>query len=77
MTANKNQKSWNWLAFIFGPFWYLAKGMTVKGFWMVILCIFTLFASYPFLMFYCGAKGESDWYECKLKSKGRLDYDKL
>jgi len=74
---NINRSAWNWIAFFFGPFWYLAKGMTSKGIWMLIICIFTLFAAYPFLMFYSGAKGESDLYEYQLMVRSRLNLDKI
>lgn len=77
MIAQKNKNTWNWIAFFLGPFWYMAKGMPSKGFWMLILCIFTLFTSYPFLMFYCGARGNSDWYEYQLKLRGRINFDKV
>jgi len=28
---------WSWAAFVLGPFWYISKGMTKKGIWLMVL----------------------------------------
>ncbi len=65
--------TWNWSAFVFGPFWYLRKGLYAKG--LLIL----LGTAYPFwplgvtllvslgLFLYCGVAGNWDYYLLKVK----------
>ena len=75
---NKIQTSgWHWPAFILGPIWYFSKGMIVKGFWLSILCVFTVFLATPFILIYCGARGKGDWYDYRLKEKGKIDLNEL
>ncbi len=74
----KNESGgWDWLAFLLGPFWYLWKGMTNKGIWLLVICIVTFLCAVPFIWIYCGAKGKGDLYEYRLKQKSRFDIDKL
>jgi len=68
---------WHWPSFIFGPFWYLSKGMTTKGMWLLVLCIVTLCCAVPFVYIYCGARGKGDWYNYRLKGKSKIDLDEL
>ncbi len=72
MTKNETG-GWDWLSFILGHFWYLSKGMTAKGVWLLVLCVVTLFCAAPFVWIYCGARGKGDWYECRLKGKSGID----
>ena len=68
---------WHWPAFFLGPVWYLYKGMVTKGVWLLLLGIATIGLAIPFLAFYCGAKGKSDWYNYRLRIKSRIDINKI
>lgn len=68
---------WDWSAFILGPFWYVSKGMTSKGIWLLVLCIITFLCAAPFIWIYCGAKGKGDWYEYRLREKSKFNLDNL
>ena len=75
---NQNNKcGWNWASFFLGPLWYISKGMSTKGVCLLILSIVTFFCAVPFLMIYCGSKGNSDWYEYQLKIKSEINMDRL
>jgi hypothetical protein len=57
----KMQTHWNWPAFFFGPFWYLVKGMPVKGALYLLIVIGT--AGFGlFLAVYAGLYGAWDYY---------------
>lgn len=65
--------TWNWAAFVFGPLWYLRKGLYAKG--LLILAVTAnpfwspstwLLVSLP-LFVYCGAVGNWDYYLLKVK----------
>lgn len=70
---NKSNKSsgWNWLSFIFGPFWYLFNGIIGKGILLLFISIITLGFGIPIVWIYCGLRGYSDLYEKMLKEKSR------
>lgn len=65
--------TWNWAAFVFGPLWYLRKGLYAKGllilavtanpFWSVSTWVLV---SLPALV-YCGAVGNWDYYLLRVK----------
>ena len=76
---NINIKSvgWNWFSFLFGPFWYIYKGLTTKGIILLIISIITLGFGMPIIWFYCGLRGNTDFFEKKLKSKSTINLDKI
>lgn len=74
--SNKSS-GWNWSSFILGPFWYLANGLIGKGLVLLIIAFITLGFGIPIIWLYCGFKGNSDLYEKKLKSKSRIDLNKI
>jgi predicted nucleic acid-binding Zn ribbon protein len=57
----KMQTHWNWPAFFFGPFWYLVKGMPVKGAFYVLIVVGTVGFGL-FLAVYAGLYGAWDYY---------------
>jgi hypothetical protein len=68
---------WHWPAFFLGPIWYLSRGMTAKGMWLLILCLGTFLLALPFVCFYSGTKGKGDWYNFQLRQKSRIDLNKI
>jgi uncharacterized protein DUF2628 len=60
---------WNWAAFLFGFFWYLSKGMWVKG--LVMIAITFAFSGVPVLFFwlYGGIAGNFDYYLYAIQGK--------
>lgn len=70
-------RGWSWAAFFAGPFWYISKGMPVKGLWLLFLCIITLFCALPFVCFYCAARGKRDWYNKALRERSYVDIKQL
>jgi len=68
---------WNWLSFLFGPFWYLFNGLVGKGIILLIITVFTIGFGAPIIWIYCGLRGNSDLYEKKLKNKSRIDLNKI
>ena len=62
----KSKGGWHWPAFFLGPLWYLLNGMTKKGVWLSLLCVFSMFFALPFVMFYAGAKAKGDLYNFRL-----------
>ena len=66
-SLNNKSHGWNWFAFLFGPLWYLYKGMIKKG--IIILIVGTVFASIipgiggVLVWIYCGSKGNRDLAE--------------
>jgi len=63
------QAKWNWAAFLFGFFWYLVRGMWLKG--LVMLAVTFAFAGIPAIFFwlYCGIAGNYDYYLLQTKGK--------
>ncbi len=68
---------WDWLAFSFGPFWYFVKGMYTKGFWLLVILVFSCLLSLPFICVYCGSKGRHDLYNFELKNKSKINLNGL
>lgn len=69
----KYVRTWNWAAFLFGPFWYFYQGIWVKG---ILYSIVSILIIVPFgflgslaLGLYYGFFGNWDYY---LKEKGIL-----
>jgi zinc-ribbon domain/Protein of unknown function (DUF2628) len=58
----KMQTCWNWPAFFFGPFWYLTKGLPVKGALYALVLVGTHGFTLLFLMVYAGLYGAWDYY---------------
>jgi len=65
--------TWNWRAFVFGPLWYLRKGLYAKGLVLLALSVcpfwslaLTVLVSGVILV-YCGAVGNWDDYLWKVK----------
>jgi hypothetical protein len=65
--------TWNWRAFVFGPFWYLRRGLYAKGLVLLGLSVcpfFTLVSTLLLgvaVLFYCGAVGNWDDYLWRVK----------
>lgn len=59
----------NWAALLFGAFWYLYKGMWMKGLLMIALGF--VLAGLPFIFFwvYCAIAGTYDYYLLAVKKK--------
>ena len=69
----KKKTAWNWYAFIFGPLWYLAKGMWLRT---IILYLIALPLSYAtaglfglLIHIYCGLHGTYHYYLWFYKNK--------
>ena len=60
---------WNGKAALAGPFWYLSKSMTLKGLFLLALCLVTAGIGIIPVWIYCGAKGNEDHYRF-VKAKG-------
>jgi len=65
--------TWNWAAFLFGPLWYLRKGLWAKG---LVILVATASPFWPLpiwivvslvLFVYCGAIGNWDYYLLRVK----------
>jgi len=63
------QTYWNWPAFFFGPFWYLVKGMPVKGALYLLVSIGTKGIAWLFLAIYAGLYGAWDYYLKEARGK--------
>ena len=63
------QTYWNWPAFFFGPFWYLVKGMPVKGALYLLISIGTQGIAWLFLAIYAGLYGAWDYYLKEARGK--------
>lgn len=65
--------TWNWRAFLFGPLWYLRRGLYAKGlvlFGLSVCPFFTLGLTVLMsgvILVYCGVAGNWDDYLCKVK----------
>ena len=67
-TPARMQTRWNWPAFFFGPFWYLVKGMPVKGALYLLIVVGT--AGFGlFLAVYAGLYGAWDYYLKEARGK--------
>jgi len=66
VNMGRESGGWKWSAAVFGPFWYLSKGMTTKGIWLLLLCFATVLCAAPFVWIYCGSRGKGDWYDYRL-----------
>jgi hypothetical protein len=67
-SPTKMQTHWNWPAFFFGPFWYLVKGMPVKGAFYILIVVGTAGLGL-FLAVYAGLYGAWDYYLKEAKGK--------
>jgi len=77
-STNKISKTeWSWTAFILGPFWYLLKGLTKKGFFLLAVVVLSAGLAAPFIWIYCGVRAKNDLYERNLYDKSRFDMDKI
>jgi hypothetical protein len=63
------QTYWNWPAFFFGAFWYLVKGLPVKGLLYLLVAVATTGIGWLFLMVYAGLYGPWDYYLKEAKGK--------
>ena len=61
--------TWNWAAFLFGPFWYLSKGLWAKAGIYVLITLATSGTAFPFVWFYGGIAGNYDYYLLRRKVK--------
>ena len=77
MAVDSKTAGWSWEAFFLGPFWYLSKGMNVKGFWLITFTLASCLLAAPFVWVYCGARGYGDWYDFRLKEKSRIDLNSI
>lgn len=61
--------SWNWLAFIFGPFWYVARGLWVHATIMFGLILLSGGLLLPFVWLYCALKANEDGLEFRIAER--------
>jgi len=65
--------TWNWKAFVFGPLWYLRRGLYAKGVVLFVLGVcpfFTLIVTLLLgsaVLVYCGVAGNWDDYLWRVK----------
>lgn len=57
---------WNWWALIFGPFWYLAKGLWVHAFMLLSIAFMSGGLLIPFVWLYSGLKANEDLLEFRV-----------
>ncbi|MBW6515164.1 MAG: DUF2628 domain-containing protein [Candidatus Cloacimonetes bacterium] len=74
---NLKSEGWNWLAFIFGPLWYLAHGLILKGIIMILITIATFGFGFPIIWIYCGIRANSDYFEKQLKTHSKYSPNKI
>jgi hypothetical protein len=78
--------SFNWLAFLFGPFYYFAKGMWQKalmiiGAWFLLVLLFSILG-YEGMLFqfvipaWCGAMANYDYYQFKVRGNPVYPFDR-
>lgn len=60
---------WNWWALIFGPFWYLAKGLWVLGSILLGIVILSAGLLIPFVWLYAGLKANEDLLDARIMGK--------
>ena len=75
--SDAKRRGWHWPAFFLGPIWYINKGMTRKGVWMLVLCFESALTAVPFLLLYSGIRARSDLFEHKLRMNVSLDINRL
>lgn len=63
------EATWNWAAFLFGPFWYLAKGLWLKALLMLGILLLTGGLAFVLVWVYCGAFGNWDYYLLRRQGK--------
>ncbi len=61
--------SWNWLAFILGPFWYVARGLWVHATIMFGLILLSGGVLVPFVWLYCALKATEDGLEFQIQER--------
>jgi hypothetical protein len=59
----EQQDDWNWLAFFWGPIWYMKQGMISRG--ILLSLVSTLLSlvnpvTYLIVMVYCGLRGNKE-----------------
>lgn len=54
---------WNWGAFWKSFYWYGKKGMATQATFMVVAVIITVGLALLPVMFYCGKRGNADFYK--------------
>lgn len=59
--------TWNWLAFLFGPIWYLAKGLWAKALMLLLVSVITAGKVVPLVALYSGLAGSFDYYLARLR----------
>jgi hypothetical protein len=65
--------TWNWTAFVFGPLWYLRKGLYAKGLLILALTANPFWSVSTWMLVsllalvYCGAAGNWDYYLLRVK----------
>ncbi|RCW44404.1 MULTISPECIES: zinc-ribbon domain-containing protein [unclassified Halanaerobium] len=63
-SPKSSSSNWNWPAFLFGPFWYLYKGMVKKAVLIFIIGSVTAYVIPGIgalaVWLYCGFKGNDD-----------------
>lgn len=58
--------SWNWVALILGPLWYLYQGLWVHGIVLASLAFLSGGALAPLVWLYAGLKGNEDLLEFRI-----------
>jgi hypothetical protein len=65
--------TWNWRAFVFGPLWYLRRGLYAKGLVLLALSVCPFFTlaltvvTSALVLVYCGVAGNWDDYLWRVK----------
>ncbi|HEY3247117.1 MAG TPA: DUF2628 domain-containing protein [bacterium] len=67
--AMPRRLSWNWPAFIFGPFWYVARGLWVHATIMFGLILLSGGLLVPFVWLYCALKANEDGLEFQIQER--------
>ena len=74
---NEKHTGWSWLAFLLGPFWYIAHGLILKGLILILISIITFGFGIPIIWIYCGIRGNSDNFENQLKNYSKYSPSKI
>jgi len=67
------KSGWNFEALLFGPFWYLLRGMKEKGLKLLLISIATVGLGIIPVWIYCGYNANREFYYF-LKNKGAYIY---